>query len=258
MTPSEALTQRAVIVDALERESPVPLYYQLKQILRSKVDNGEWNPGDQIPTEDELCERYQVSRITVKRAISALVGEGLLYRRQGKGTFVLAPKIEQGPVRLTSFSEQMRQRGLRPGGVLLKQQVVLATKKIAERLGVEVGTPAIQLERLRLADDQPMGIQTAHVPLSRCPELLEEDVGSRSLYKTLEKYGVRPVSAIERYEAGLVERYEADLLHVPAGSPAFLVERIAYDANDVTIEYVKSIMRGDRYVVTIVLQSETS
>src|SRR5919202_2889223 len=181
----------------LDRASPVHLYHQLKLILRSKIENGEWKPGDQIPTEEELCERYRVSRITVKQAINGLVAEGLLYRQQGKGTFVATPKIEQGPERLTSFSEQMQQRGLRPGGTLLNRRVIPASKKVAEQLKLELGAPVIQIQRLRLADDEPMGIQTAHIPLSRCPQLLEEELGQQSLYKLLAQYGIHLVSAME-------------------------------------------------------------
>lgn len=242
----------------LDRTSPVHLYHQLKLILRSKIENGEWKPGDQIPTEEELCERYHVSRITVKQALNGLVADGLLYRQQGKGTFVATPKIEQGPERLTSFSEQMQQRGLRPGGALLERQVIPASKKVAEQLKVEVGAPVIQIQRLRLADDEPMGIQTAHIPLSRCPQLVDEELGSRSLYQVLEKYGIHLVSAVERYEAVLTDEDEAKLLKVEFKSPAFLVERVTYDDNGTPVEFVKSVMRGDRYIVTVALRAEVA
>lgn len=212
--------------------------------------------GHPDPTEDEMCEHYQVSKVTVKQAISGLVAEGLLYRQQGKGTFVATPKIQQGPARLNSFSEQMRQMGKRPGGVLLRREVILASKSLAEQLGIEMGTPVIQIERLRLADGEPFGIQTAHIPLSRCPQLLDEDVGSESLYQILEKHGIRLTSATERYETILLEKYEAEMLHATVGSPAFLVHRTSYDEAGAATEYVKSVMRGDRYAVTIVLRSD--
>jgi len=221
------------------------------------VENGEWRPGDQIPTEDEMCEQYQVSKITVKQAIAQLAQEGLLYRHQGKGTFVCSPKIEQGPTQLASFSEQMRQRGQRPGGVLLSCEETPASKKVAAQLRIPAGTPVIQIKRLRLADDEPMGIQTSHIPLSRCPQLCAEDVGNGSLYELLDKHGLRPVSAVERYEAVLSVDDEARLLNVAPGAPVFLVERTAYDRSGVAIEYVRSVMRGDRYAVTVALSTRS-
>lgn len=242
--------------DSLDRTSPVPLYHQLKDILRSRAENGEWKPGDQIPTEYELCERYEVSKMTVKQAINGLVAEGLLYRQRGKGTFVATPKIQQGPARLNSFSEQMRQMGKRPGGRLLRREVIMAPKKLAEQIGIEVGAPVILIQRLRLADNEPLGIQTTHIPLARCPQLMDEDVGTQSLYAVLAKYDIRLTWATERYEATLLEKYEAELLQLPVGAPAFLVYRTAYDRAGIATEYVKSVMRGDRYAITVVLRSD--
>lgn len=255
--PNSVLSDYAVGTQTLDRDSPLPLYHQLKQALRSKLENGEWGPGDRIPTEDELSQRYQISKITVRHAIGRLVDEGLLYRQQGKGTFVAKPKIEQGPLVLMSFSEQMQQWGLRPGSVLLKREVVPAGMKVAKELQVEEGTLVSEIQRLRLADDEPMGIQTSSIPLGRCPQLLEEGE-LQSLYSILEKYGARPVAAVERYEATLIQEFEASLLRVRVGSPAFLVERVAYDGNGQAIEFVRSIMRGDRYVVTVALQAGRS
>ncbi len=247
-----------MIAETLDRTSHIHLYHQLKLILRNKVENGEWKPGDQIPTEEELCERYRVSRITVKQAVNGLVADGLLYRQQGRGTFVATPKIEQEPERLTSFSEQMQQRGLRPGGILLSREIIPASKKIAEQLKVQLAAPIIQIQRLRLADNEPMGIQTAHIPLSRCPQLLEEELGQHSLYKLFAKYGIHPVSAMERYEAVLTDEDEAKLLNVAPKSPAFLVERVTYDEDGLPVEFVKSVMRGDRYIVTVALRTDTA
>jgi GntR family transcriptional regulator len=193
-----------------------------------------------------------VSKTTVRQALNGLVMEGLLRREQGKGTYVVGLRIEQGPTELTSFSEEMQRRGLRPASRVLKLAEISATQKIAKELELDEGEPVFMIKRLRLADDDPMGIQTAYLPASLFPGLLEEDL-TGSLYRILEeKYGLIPAFATEVYYATLLDGHEARLLKAPSSSPVGLVvERRVLSQDGQPIEFVSSIMRGDRYKISV-------
>src|SRR6266581_7179913 len=136
----------------LERSNPLPLYYQLKQVLRQQISAGHLAPHTAIPSEPELVARYRVSRATVRQALTELVHEGLLYREHGKGTFVCEPRVQQPLSELTSFTEEMRRRGKHPGGLLLISELVRGSETVRKRLALTDTEQAIRLERLRTAD----------------------------------------------------------------------------------------------------------
>src|SRR5205823_4815861 len=144
---------------AIYRNSPLPRYYQLKEIMRERIRLGEWKPGDLIPSERELGETYGISRMTARQAITDLVNEGLFYREQGKGTFVSQHKITQQLIQLTGFTEDIRARGQRPGTKVLSAEMFPADEATAERLRISQGTLIFRLRRLRLADDEPLAIE---------------------------------------------------------------------------------------------------
>ena len=237
----------------LKPRKGVALYYQLAEVIRDQIKSGCLRPGDQLPAEDELCSLFQVSRTTVRAALNVLVSEGLIYRKQGRGTYVAEPKFEQGFPRLLSFTEEMRQKGLQPGARVLAVEKIPASGKIAEKLNIECGEPVIMIKRLRLANDEPMGIQTAYVPFTLCPELINEDL-SQSLYMVLiEKFHLPLYAAKDIYYAGALNAEEAKILQLPPGSPAFIVERVTMTSNGKPVEYVQSVMRGDRYKIVLEL-----
>src|SRR3989442_12850833 len=146
-------------MNAIYRNSPLPRYYQLKEIMRERVRAGEWQPGDLIPSERELGETYGISRMTARQAITDLVNEGLFYREQGKGTFVSRNKITQQLIHLTGFTEDIRARGQRPGTRVLSAEMRLADEPTAERLRINPGALIFHLQRLRLADGEPLAIE---------------------------------------------------------------------------------------------------
>jgi len=167
--------------ETVNRHSKIPYYQQLYTILRGKISRGEWKPGDLIPTENELIEIYQVSRSTVRQVLDMLVNEGLVYRERGRGSFIAHPTVEQTMTRIVSFTEDMRQRGFEPGTRVLSARLVPASKEIGERLQVPIGETLACLERLRLADSEPMSIEESYwltviarmsyniiMPASRC------------------------------------------------------------------------------------------
>jgi GntR family transcriptional regulator len=239
-------------------ESGVPLYQQLKNILKGQILSGVLKPGDKIPPETDLCTRYGVSRITVRQAIHSLVEEGFLYRKQGKGTFVTSPKLRRRLPKLYSFTEDMLELGLRPSSKVLACEVIVADRKTEEILKLPPGEERVnRIVRVRCANDEPILIETTFIPLYLCPGLIEEDLEKGSLYAVLrDKYGLLLDHAYETYEVGKVRKEEAQHLKCRAGLPAFVIERVTYLRNEIPVELTKSVARGDRLRFTVLLVAD--
>jgi GntR family transcriptional regulator len=230
------------------------MYYQIMEQLRGKILNGEFAVGTALPPERELVETYHVSRMTVRQAISELVNEGILVRHQGIGTFVARPKIEQELNQLTSFTQDMERRGMRAGARLLRFEQKPATRSTREALHLEEDEHVFECVRLRLADDEPMALETTSLPASACPGLSEQDLENRSLYALLqERWNIVPFHATQTIEPVSATAYEAEILRVAPGSPMLLMFRTTYDRDGQPFEYVKSVYRGDRYKFIIEL-----
>jgi len=236
----------------LKRDAPVPLYHQLKTALLRDIEAGRWRPGDRLPTEDALIARFRVSKITVRQALRDLAQMGYIRREQGRGTFVQGPPLEEGPRELTSFTGEMRRHGLQATSRVLEQAVVAAPSEIASRLDIPAGAPVFRLRRLRLADGEPMGLQTAYISMRLAPGIDALSFVDASLYEVLaSQYSLYPVAARESHQAVPVPEDAAALLRVPAGSPALSAERLTNLADGRPLEYVHSIMRGDRYKIVL-------
>ena len=191
-------------VSAIDHASPVPKYFQLREILLDLVET-ELGVDQAIPSERELSQRYGLSRMTVRQAVDHLVSEGRLYRVQGKGTFVARPKIEM-PLRLASFTEDMQARGLVPGSRDLDRRTAPASAHLARALGIEPGDAVHVIERLRTADGLPMAVERSHIPRAVAPGLADESLADRSLYDLLaQKFGVLLDSGEQTIEAGIVD-----------------------------------------------------
>jgi GntR family transcriptional regulator len=230
------------------KSGPLPRYYQLKEIIRERIRSGEWPAGSLIPSERELCERYGISRMTARQSITELVNEGLLYREQGKGTYVGRPKIAQQLLRLTGFTEDMRARDQRPGAKVLAAEMWPADEETAERLRVKVGQPVFRLRRLRLADAEPLALETSCISFIGCERLLGDDLERNSLYQLLDAtYDVPPLEAEQELEADLAGDEEARLLEVAVGTPVLRTRRVTATRRNQPIEYATSVYRGDKY-----------
>jgi GntR family transcriptional regulator len=241
---------------ALDKNLPVPLYHQLKNILMTGIESGEWQPDQQIPTEEDLSKRFGISKITVRQALRELAGLGYVRREQGRGTFVSRPKLSQGPRELTGFTEEMRRHNLTAHSRVLHQSIQEADEVTAAALQIAIGDPVFVLTRLRLANDEPMGVQTSHIPAALVPGLIDERLETGSLYEILQAhYGLRPAKARETHFALLTPPEHAVLLGIAAGAPALGAERIAYLPGGAPFEFVQSIMRGDRYRIVLDLVS---
>jgi GntR family transcriptional regulator len=239
-------------------ENKLPLYKQLRNIIKNQIELGSLKPGDRIPTDSELCDRYKVSRITVRQAISSLVQEGLLYRRPGKGTFVTFNKLRRKLPRLYSFSEDMKELGLKPSSRVLEQILIEANKEMFELFKLPVADSKVtKLVRVRLANKEPILIEKTFIPHYLCPDLVNENLEKNSLYNVLkEKYGLTLDNATENYEVTSLAEDEAKALNYFKNSPAFFIERIAYLENGIPVELTRSISRGDRLRFTIKLLSD--
>jgi len=239
----------------IDKSSVVPIYFQLKTLIQERITSGEYPIGMCLPSEREYCLEYDISRMTVRQAISDLVNEGLLRRERGKGTYVSQPKIEQGLQALTSFTEDMKQRNMHPGTRLIHMLTCLATGRVAKQLGIEDGESVFEIKRLRLADDEPMAIETAYVPLGNLPDFTEAKVATGSLYEVMRERGIEIAHATQTLEASQAKATEATILNIKNKAPVLLIERTTYAAGGEPIEFVKSVYRGDRYKFAIDLKS---
>jgi GntR family transcriptional regulator len=203
--------------------------------------------GGALPSERQLSVDLGVSRLTLRAALDELVREGYLVRRRGSGTFVREPKIAQ-ELTMTSFSEEMRRRGMTPGSRTLSLETTTAGAYLGRCLHVSPSERVVVAKRLRLADGESMAIETLHVPEALVPGLEPKDLDRGSFYELLaERYGITIVGGMQTIEPTVTNEEESEALDVPLHSPAFLFERTTRSENDDIVEFVRSIYRGDRY-----------
>lgn len=232
----------------LQREAPNPLYMQVKEALLDELLSGRYRPHDRLPSERELSQQFDVSRMTVRQALLDLARDGVIYARVGKGTFVAAPKFDQQLRTLTSFSQEVRSRGGQSASRVLEAREMAASAEVAAALQVAVGSPVWMLSRLRMADGVPMAIETTNLPLALCPGLLQHDFSVESLYQVLRSdYDIQPAQADQVIEAALAAPREAELLELTLPAAVLRMQRLTRDSLGQPIEYVHSTYRGDRY-----------
>jgi GntR family transcriptional regulator len=242
------------VKNLLDKSRPIPLYYQVKESLLEKIKSNQFKVGDLIPSESELQEEYNVSRITIRRAIQELVQEGHLYTRQGRGTFVSRPKVSQELNLITSWAETMAAMGMRPETKRIEYFVEPAPVNIARLLNIPIGDKVYRIERLRYADGEPTCIMTNYLSPAVVPGFLAKGLKSESLYETLEKhYSIVLSRAEETVEAKAAKASEAELLNIKRGAPLLCATRVTYDITDRPVEVVISITRADRYSYKIKL-----
>ncbi|MCL2581414.1 MAG: GntR family transcriptional regulator [Streptosporangiales bacterium] len=223
----------------------LPKYYQVKKQLLDLTES--MSPGSPVPPERELAKSYGTSRTTVRQALAELVVEGRLLRMQGKGTFVAKPKVGQ-PLSLASYTEGLREHGLHPQTKILEIGYVTADEHLASLLGIRPGARTLRVHRLRLADGEPMSIDTSHLPAKRFPGLRRQLERHSSLYETLRTcYDVQLTEAEETIETVLADPHDARLLGVDPGLPLLLLSRHAIDSTGQPVEWAQSWYRGDRY-----------
>jgi len=232
----------------IDKTSPVPYYQQIADLLRAEIEEGvSQGKGFRMASEHELCERFGVTRTTVRHALDVLEREGRIYRQVGRGTFAAARRLEQNITELVSTTEDMRRRGWPLVTHALSIERIPATEKIGRALELGPGQEVYELVRLRVADGDPISLQTSYLPVELCPGLEGHDL-SASLYRLLEtRYDLKLWTAREVLEARWATRAEAKVLGVSAREPVLYAERVTYAASGQVVEYLEAVWRGDRY-----------
>lgn len=232
----------------VDKDTPIPLYFQLKKSIQDMITDGVLKVGDMLPTENEICEHLNVSRSTVRQAMSELVAEGQLTRQKGKGTFVSRPKINAGFLqKLETFAHEMQQKGLTPSTKVLGVKKIPAIDHINTRLNLSKDEPLIMLSRLRYANDEPVVYLDTYIPYGPYPQMLEQDYTTISFYDCMEqRYGARVSRVVREIEAVNANRREAELLEIDSGKAVCLVKTVGYTDAGEPVEYSVARYRGDR------------
>ncbi len=232
----------------IDKTTYTPYYIQLRDILSHEISQQHWKPGDQIPSEPELCEMFHVSRTVVRQALQDLVNQGKLVREKGRGTFVAKPKVSETLMQsLAGLYETTQLRGQHLNTIVLRCERVAPTDLVSEKLGLGPHEDVIVLRRLRIVDDAPLSLDLTYLPYRLVPGLLEEDLAKESLYSLIEdKYGFRIASGHRTIEAMRVDAEAAELLHIEEGDAVLLLTSVSYLDNGQAIEYFEAIHPGNR------------
>ena len=231
----------------VNKSSLTPIYSQLKEMVREKIEAGVWPPGTLIPSERDFCEQFGISRMTVRQALGELVSEGMVVREKGKGTFVAQPRLRQRLTRLTGFSEDMLARGKQPGARVLRVERVGAKPTAARALGILPNEEVVLVERLRLADGQPVALEASYLHFAGVDQVLGLPLAGSLYHLLTEHFGIQPLRAQQEIEATLATAREMELLKLEPGAPVLRNRRTTYDAEGRPFEYAESVYRGDRY-----------
>ncbi|QXM07116.1 GntR family transcriptional regulator [Crassaminicella indica] len=237
----------------LDDNSPIPLYYQLENIIRKRIEEGIYKVDVKIPSERKLSEEFNLSRMTISKAINNLVEEGILYRKRGQGTFVSKNKVEFFPG-LMGFTEIMKKKGMKPSSKVLSQNIILPDKHLCEKLQISESEKVIFIQRLRLADNEIINLEKAYVPYSLCPKLLEVDLSVESIYKLLTAEGYKPSKAEQEIQAILSNDELSKFLQINVDEPILKRKRITYSKNT-PIEYTLNYYRGDIYTMIMTINN---
>ena len=244
----------------LDKSVPIPLYYQLKTLLLEEIKSNAYPVDSMIPTEKEISEMFEISRTTVRQAITELVREGWLYRVKSKGTFVAQRKIQQDFIRrLESFNEQIERTGRRPGTELLALEVVEMPERAAEAFGAAPGEKVVYLHRKRSADDEPLVTVETYLPYPKCAFLMQHNMAKESMYNVLAEREETRICRVSRIlEAVAANAQDARLLNIRTGKPVHLFHTVGYNQYDQPIEFSIARYRGDRNRFEVDLLIDTS
>jgi len=241
-------------VDKVDKKSRLPLYCQLADIIKEKIATGQWTQHTRLPPERELCELYEVSRATVRQAMQDLEVNGYIYKEHGRGTFVKPAKIRQDLLVFYSFTEEMRKLGKTPSSQVVNFTVENCSGKIAKKMNLKPGEKVYKFTRLRLADGEPMMLETTYIPHEKFPGITGEKLEKNPLYEVLtNEHGVSLTMAEERFFPVLTREKEAEILQNLPHSPSMMIERLTYSGH-LLVEYTVGIARGDKFEYRVVFE----
>lgn len=242
-------------MNSIDRNSPQPIYEQIKDLILDLIDYTPLLAHDRIPSERELIGHLDVHRLTARKAIDELVKEGVLYRQHGKGTFVSPPKITQPLLVVRSFTDAMLQEGRVPGTQVYSIERQTGSARVCRRLQIKIGSPIFKLVRIRSVDDLPLALITSYLPCDLVPNLETTDFEALSLYRLLqEKCDIYLVRSTVTLEPTVANHQEADTLKIQPGQPLMLLSGLVYNQGNRVVEYSKALYRGDK--VRFVVESD--
>lgn len=237
----------------IDKNSRIPLYYQLMEIIIEDIEKGNLKEHDKVLSERELCEKYDISRATVRQAIQELEKEGYIYKEHGKGTFVSPEKFKQDLLKFYSFTEEMKKRGKVPASQVIDFEIIESNEKIAKKLNLSLSGLVYKFTRLRLADNQPMMYETSYLPHHHFPNLVKSDLEKEALYDILDnRFQVSFSKAVESFRPVITRKHESEFLEYDEGLPSMMIERTTYEKENI-IEYTVGIVRGDRFEYRVIL-----
>ncbi|MBS4206896.1 GntR family transcriptional regulator [Bacillus sp. FJAT-50079] len=238
-----------------QKDNRLPLYYQLMDIIVSKIEAGDLKEHDKLPSERELCETYNVSRTTVRQTMQELEKEKLIYKEHGKGTFVSPKVIDQSLVKFYSFTDEMKKINKIPSSNVLAFETMSADSHLAKKMSIIENDPIYKITRLRYADEEPMMYEISYLPIRRFPHLQVEDLEKVPMYDLFrERYNVMITKANERFKAVSTDKIAAEMLNIGEGEPSLFIERMTYE-NEEIIEYTATFARGDKFTYSVELNS---
>ncbi len=237
----------------VDKATPVPLYYQLKMMIREKIENKEWGPSDQIPSESFLSDYHQISIMTVRQAINELRNEGLLYKVKGKGVFVSKPKLERDLSELTSLTEKLINAGLKVERRVLDVSIVPAPSHVAEKLEIHKNDDVIRLERLMSLENRPFYHDINFLPHDLCGTLFKENFGESLIYRLIEdQLGLKLDYANLTFEAIACQDYRCRLLKIKKGSPVIHINQVTYLLGGRPVQLFDALSRSDVFKYSLI------
>ncbi|SHJ16774.1 GntR family transcriptional regulator [Clostridium cavendishii DSM 21758] len=242
-------------MSTINKKSRTPLYLQLMNVLIDKIQSS-MDENEQLPSEREICDFYDVSRSTVRQALDELEKEGYIYKVQGKGTFVSPKRLDQDLAQFYSFTEEMKKLGKNPISEVIGFEIIEAVGKIKENLNVNTNDLIFKITRIRKANDIPMLYEISYLPYERFDGLNKLDLETKAMYDIFKnKFNVSIAMAEESFEPIITSKLESYYLGVTEGTPSLKIERLTYE-RDKVIEYTVSVARGDKFKYKVTLNNK--
>lgn len=234
----------------------IPLYCQLAEVIINEIETKGLEENDRLPAEREYCEKYKLSRATVRQAIDYLEKKGYIYKIQGSGTFVSSRRLKQKLLKFYSFTEEMKKQGKIPESKILSFKTIEADDKISKELNLSKKEKIFELVRIRLADGEKVMYEKTYLPYKKFLDLSKKDLLTSPLYDILQsRYRLTFTKAIERFSVGISDTHVSDMLSISCGIPIINLQRWTYTGIEI-IEYTISSVRGDKFEFEVELDKE--
>lgn len=240
-----------IINEKIDKKSVIPIYYQIAKLFERKIYAGELKPGEKLPPENKIANIFDISRMTVRKALSELIDANMVYSEKGKGTFVAKPKLDNTVFELKNFKEELINRGLNPKTKLLNVKIIRADQDLANKLNIKKGIKCLDFNSIISANNEPLIYESKYIVYSKHEPILEKEIQDPSLSNIAMSHGDSfPIMSKKILNVSKVSKKHAKLLNLKEKSPVFVIEQYLYDSNNNPIGWGKSICRGDKFRFT--------